>query len=234
MAVIWGFDLSQMSWGAFNHRNMFNPRWHLRKERFIVYQLAMLISLAAECTATYSLSKYEDHQTHIEKASNFTAHVHNNDLIAAEVLTIVFCVFVATLFGADFFFLLFWPKRSYPRWYNITKKILAVGITAGMLAAAIMSNTVITRHSEFITGVSPQIAQDYVNIYFRPPLEYKKWSVNIAYLVLLWIAWVFTLASTVLMFIATDYDERYGPEAMDADLDERRPANEKTARTNAV
>lgn len=100
----------------------------------------MLICLAAECTATYSLSKYEDLQKHVEMTNDHRPHLHNNDIIAAEVLTIVFCVFVATLFGADFFFLLFFPRRTYPKWYNATKKALAVGITLGLFAAAIMSS----------------------------------------------------------------------------------------------
>jgi hypothetical protein len=89
--------------------------------------------------ATYSLSKYEDLQTNIETHSGFTAHLHNNNIIAAEVLTIVFCVFVATLFGADFFFLVFWSRQTYPQWYNTTKKALALGITLGVFAAALMS-----------------------------------------------------------------------------------------------
>jgi len=199
----------------------------LRKERFIVYQLAMLVSLAAECTATYSLSKYEDHQKHIEQLSNFTAQVHNNDIIDAEITTIVFCVLVATIFGADFFFLLFFPKRTYPRWYNITKRALAVLITAGMLAAAITSTAVVKGKSEFITGVSPQIAQEYLSIYSRPPLRYRTWAVNVAYVVLLWIAFVFTLASTVLMFLAVDHEESYGPESLDHDPEDTQPANEK-------
>ncbi|KIJ23560.1 hypothetical protein M422DRAFT_217497 [Sphaerobolus stellatus SS14] len=227
-----------MSWSAFGHKNMFNPRWHLRKERFsksmIFYCLAMLISLAAECTATYSLTKYEHHQTNIERLSNFTAQVHNNNLIDAEITTIVFCVLVATLFGADFFFLLFWPKRTYPRWYNITKKILAVIITAGMLAAAIVSNAVVTKHSETITGVSPETAQGYVDLYFRPPLKYRTWSVNVAYVVLLWIAFAFTAASTVLMFLAVDHEQRYGPESFDHDPEDTRLANEKAARTSGA
>lgn len=99
----------------------------------------MLICLAAECTATYSLSKYEDLQDHVEKYSGHIASLHNNDIIAAECLTIVFCVFVATLFGADFFFLLQFPRRKFPKWYNMARKGLAVGITLGVLAAALMS-----------------------------------------------------------------------------------------------
>jgi hypothetical protein len=99
----------------------------------------MLICLAAECTATYSLSKYEDLQTHVQEA-NGSAQLHNNDIIAAECLTIVFCVLVATLFGAEFFFLLFFPARTYPKWYNATRKGLAVGITLGVFTAALMSS----------------------------------------------------------------------------------------------
>jgi hypothetical protein len=65
--------------------------------------------------------------------------VNNDSLNVAEHLTIVFCVVVATFFGSEFFFLLFWPARTYPRWYNNTRQILAVGITAGVGAAAVMS-----------------------------------------------------------------------------------------------
>jgi len=45
----------------------------------------MLICLAAECTATYSLSKYEDLQDHVE--DRFApAHLYNNDMSAAPSL----------------------------------------------------------------------------------------------------------------------------------------------------
>ncbi|KAF9463464.1 hypothetical protein BDZ94DRAFT_1308769 [Collybia nuda] len=213
MPVIWGFDLSHMSWGAFGHRKMFDRRWHLRRERFIVYQLAMLICLAAECTATYSLAKYQSQQDNIESI-NEDAAVHNNDLIAAQCLTIVFCVFVATLFGADFFFLVFWPSRRYPYWYNVIKKFLAVGITTGVTAAAFMSTIVVASHGARITGVSLEQAEQYERLFFRPPLRYKDWAVNIAYVVLLWIGLVFTFASTVLLFKADKHVERYGAEPM--------------------
>jgi len=233
MTVIWGFDLSEMSWGAFGHRKMFDKRWHLRRERLIIYQLAMLTCLAAECTATYSLSKYEDLQTHVEAYSGFTAHLHNNDIIAAEVLTIVFCVFVATLFGADFFFLVFWPRQTYPRWYNATKKGLAVGITLGVFAAALMSSVVISRHSAFITGVSAVNAQSLVQVFFRPPLKYNTWPTNIAYVVLLWIGLVFTVASTVIMFVAVKHDEHHGT-APSYESSEDVTTKERYARSNAL
>ncbi|KAL0949300.1 hypothetical protein HGRIS_009377 [Hohenbuehelia grisea] len=172
----------------------------------------MLICLAAECTATYSLSKYETQQTNIELDIGHTAQVHNNDIIAAECLTIVFCVFVATLFGADFFFLLFWPRRRYPRWYSSAKKLLAVGITMGVLAAALMSTIIVATRSAFITGVGPDTAQQYANFFYRPPLKYRAWPTNIAHVVLLWLGFLATAASTAVMFIASDHDELHGTE----------------------
>lgn len=99
----------------------------------------MLTGLAAECTATYSLSKYNFHQDHIEEASGGTVSEYNEDLIRSAICTIVFCVFVATLFGADFFFLVFWPRRRYPSWYHHAKKAAAVIITLGVLGSAIAS-----------------------------------------------------------------------------------------------
>ncbi|KAF4623489.1 hypothetical protein D9613_001279 [Agrocybe pediades] len=220
MAIIWGFDLSKMSWGAFGHKKMFDRRWHLRKERFIWYQLAMLIGLAAECTATYSLSKYEDLQGHVEAASlpisPTKAHLYNNDLIDAAICTIVFCVLVATVFGADFFFLLFWPSRRYARWYQTAKKITAVVVTAGVLACAIVSTFVIARRSAFINGVDDQTKQTLTNLYFRPPLVYRHWSRNIAWVVLLWLTFPCTVISTILIFLADKHDREFGPEPRNA------------------
>lgn len=206
MAVIWGFNLSEMSWSAFGHRKMFDKQWYLRRERVVIYQLAMLICLAAECTATYSLSKYETHQTNIEARSGYIAHVHNNSLVASQYLTIIFCISVAVLFGTDFFFLLFWPARTYPRWYNNARQLLAVGITAGVGAATLMSTIVVFTGAEYITGVSADQAQEYRAFLFRPPKVYRAWAVNVAYVVLLWIGFVFTLLSTMLMLMAIMYD----------------------------
>ncbi|KAF8881395.1 hypothetical protein CPB84DRAFT_252186 [Gymnopilus junonius] len=179
----------------------------------------MLIALAAECTATYSLSKYDSLQTNVQKYSTaFSppspsphASLHNNDIIDSAITTIVFCVLVATVFGADFFFLVFWPERMYPGWYNVTKKALAMVITAGVGVAAIISTVVISTRQAFITGVSDDAAAALIRVYFRPPLVYRTWAVNIAWIVLLWVAFAFTVASTLLMFIAAAHDDEFGP-----------------------
>ncbi|BGO95723.1 hypothetical protein NBRC10512_007423 [Rhodotorula toruloides] len=206
---VWGFPLGDLNFQAFSSKKMFDPRWHLRKERFIAYQVAMLVCLAAECTATYSLDKYEDLQKHIE--SRFSpAHLYQNDLIDMEISTIVLCVAVACLFGADFFFLLQFPRRVYPKWYQTTKKVLAVIITLGIFACALGSTIVVARNSAILGHVSPSVARVAVEYYFRPPLRYKDWAVNIAWVVLLWIGWVGCVAATVVMFLAADYDAVHG------------------------
>jgi hypothetical protein len=42
MAVIWGLDLKEMQWGKFKNSYMWNNEYHLRRTKFIVYQLAMI------------------------------------------------------------------------------------------------------------------------------------------------------------------------------------------------
>ncbi|KAF8870837.1 hypothetical protein CPB84DRAFT_1855328 [Gymnopilus junonius] len=218
MTVIWGFNLSEMSWGAFGSKRMFDGRWYMRKERFIVYQLAMLIALAAECTATYSLSKYDSLQTNVQKYSTaFSppspsphASLHNNDIIDSAITTIVFCVLVATVFGADFFFGVL-AGEDVSGWYNVTKKALAMVITAGVGVAAIISTVVISTRQAFITGVSDEAAAALIRVYFRPPLgavpnmggQHRLDRPSL-------VAFAFTVASTLLMFIAAAHDE-FGP-----------------------
>ncbi|POY75549.1 hypothetical protein BMF94_1452 [Rhodotorula taiwanensis] len=208
---IWGFDLGELNFSAFKSSNMFDRRWHLRRERFVAYQAAMLICLAAECTATYSLDKYEDLQTHVE--DRFApAHLYNNDIIDMEISTIVLCVAVACLFGADFFFLLQFPRRRYPLWYQRTKEFFAITITCGVFACALGSTIVIARNSAKIEHVSQAVADAAAAYYYRPPLQYRDWPVNIAYVCLLWPGWLACVVSTILMFKAADWDRLNGTE----------------------
>ncbi|KAH9474288.1 hypothetical protein JR316_0013451 [Psilocybe cubensis] len=199
---------------------MFAEGWYLRKERFVVYQIAMLTGLAAECTATYSLSKYQTlkhnfyvQSTILEPSSSTSAHLDQRSLNSSAISTIVFCVLVATLFGADFFFLVFWPERRYPKWYVRVKEVLAVIITAGVGASAIVSTWVVATHSAVISGVDHDTAASILRVYSRPPIVYRHWAQNIAWVVLLWIAFLSTLASTFLMFITAQHDARLGPES---------------------
>lgn len=147
---------------------MFDRRWPWRRERFISYQLTMVVCLAAQFAAIYSLFKYQDLQTHVQNYSRRcvgaslppmcldiylvsdivfflsslggSALLHNDDIIAAELLTVIACVFVATIFSLDFLFLLFFPRREYPGWYNVARRVCVVVLSLGVLGAAVMSS----------------------------------------------------------------------------------------------
>lgn len=133
-----------MSFSGLSSKSLMSttPYYPYRRSRVISYQVAMLVGLAAECTATYSLDKYEDLQGHIETwfstPSRFV-HVYQNDLIDVQIATIVFCVLTACVFGADFFFLAMFPRQRYPRWYNVARRVAAVVTALGMAAAALAS-----------------------------------------------------------------------------------------------
>ncbi|GAA6009572.1 uncharacterized protein JCM10292_006683 [Rhodotorula paludigena] len=208
---ILGIPLGDLSFSAFSSKKMFDRRWHLRAERFVVYQLAMLICLAAECTATYSYAKYEDLEEHVENAFP-PADLNRTNIMGFHISTIVFCVFVATIFGADFFFLLMFPRHVFPRWYQTTKKALAVFITAGVFACALGATIVIARQSATITGVPQSTIDAATDLYFRPPLEYRSWAVNIAWICLIWPGFIACVASCILMFIADSYDVQHGTD----------------------
>ncbi|BGP58248.1 hypothetical protein JCM8202v2_005909 [Rhodotorula sphaerocarpa] len=185
--VIWGFHLGELSFSAFKSSNMIAAGISGGNVLVIAYQAAMLICLAAECTATYSLSKSdrqinpdEDLQDHVEKRFA-PAHLYNNGIIDMEISTIVLAVSVACLFGADFFFLLQFPRRRYPLWYQRTKEVFAVAITSGIFACALGSTIIVARNSAVIEHVPQQVAEAAATYYFRPPLRYRDWAVNIAF-----------------------------------------------------
>ncbi|KAJ3889423.1 hypothetical protein GG344DRAFT_67146 [Lentinula edodes] len=194
---LWGFDLSEARWSAFKGKNMFDKRWpYLRRERLFAYQLAQTICMGASLSATVSMSRYNRLQTHVQQyaltQTGLRVELHNNDIIAGEILTLTFCSFISTLFGLEFIMLVLWPTRtSYPRSYNYTRMILAVVMTIGLLLAAIVTTIVVFTRSAFIT-------------------EYNTYSANVACACFLWISWVCTVAahypyvdhhSTILLII---------------------------------
>ncbi|KIY64900.1 hypothetical protein CYLTODRAFT_412971 [Cylindrobasidium torrendii FP15055 ss-10] len=187
MPVVLGFELNEMRFSAFSFKSLMSttPYYPWRRSRVIWYQIGMLIGLSAECTATYSLAKYQDLQDHIEGWFP-GAHLYNNDIVDMSIVTIVFGVLTAFLFGADFFFLALFPKRLYPHWYDVFRCSFAVVICAGMFAAALGSTIVVAAHNAKLSGVS---MDDVLKIYPHPTMNYVDWGVNIAWIVQSWIAW---------------------------------------------
>lgn len=56
MAVIWGLDLNEMQWRKFKGSYMWSNQYHLRRSKFIVYQLAMILCVVSESLGTDVLS----------------------------------------------------------------------------------------------------------------------------------------------------------------------------------
>jgi hypothetical protein len=56
MAVIWGLDLREIKWSKFKNSYMWNNEYHLRRTKFIVYQIAMISCVVSESLGTAALS----------------------------------------------------------------------------------------------------------------------------------------------------------------------------------
>jgi hypothetical protein len=80
MAVIWGLDLREIQWSKFKSGYMWNNEYHMRRTKFIIYQLAMILCVVSESLGTVALSDYVDQQKFVAKL-NQNVTVHNNDYI---------------------------------------------------------------------------------------------------------------------------------------------------------
>jgi hypothetical protein len=56
MAVIWGLDLREIQWAKFKNSYMWNNEYHMRRTKFIIYQLAMILCVVSESLGTAALS----------------------------------------------------------------------------------------------------------------------------------------------------------------------------------
>ncbi|KJA19708.1 hypothetical protein HYPSUDRAFT_217455 [Hypholoma sublateritium FD-334 SS-4] len=204
--TFWSDVWAGVTWKALSSKEMFSRKWYLRRERLICYSLASLIGIAGQGAAEFSMFKYEFLQNHIAMFTNNQAKVHNNDIEAAGILSMVFPCLILVMLDMEYFRLLFWPGFRQPSWYITSKKATTVFCTFGMLATVIISTVVIARRSAFITGVDAATVVQLTTLYSRPPLDYKTWPTNIAWVVLLWIAMVPTVGSAVLLLYAPDQE----------------------------
>lgn len=77
-----------------------------------------------------------DQQAFVQNLNNVAA-VYNDDFIGIASYNIFVGIAVATIFGAAFFFDLFWPERHESRSVRLAWKISAVAITVMCIADAI-------------------------------------------------------------------------------------------------
>lgn len=213
MAVIWGLDLHEIHYSKFKSSYMFNRVYHLRRTRMIVYQLAMILCVCSESVGTAALSDYLDQQSMLQ-GQHPGVKIHNNDVIGAFSYNIFVGIAVAWIFGAAFFFDLFWPERHESRSVRLAWKICAVIITVMMLSSALTITVIGAMHEAQITGTTATIAQHlWAETPKKPALKYRTNPKVVASIVLAWPGWVFCVLSTIVMFMSKNHDDHFGAKS---------------------
>ncbi|KAF1986826.1 hypothetical protein K402DRAFT_404134 [Aulographum hederae CBS 113979] len=213
MAVIWGLDLKEIQWGKFKNSNMWNTTYHLRRTKFIVYQLAMIFCVVSESLGTAALSDYLDQQDDVARL-NPNAEVHNNDFVGAFSYNIFVGVYVATIFGAAFFFDLFWPERQESKAVKIAWRVCSVLAVIFVASSAILLTVILFTHHAFITGLAPEEGDrllEETHTTGQSPLSYRTNGRGIASVAFIWPGFLATIGSCILMFYSLAHIDQLGP-----------------------
>jgi uncharacterized membrane protein len=215
MAVIWGLDLRDMHWANFKSSYMFgNKDYHLRRTKFVFYQIAMIFCVVSESVGTAALSDYVKQQSTIESLHS-TAAVHNDDFVGIASYNIFCGIAVATIFGAAFFFDLFFPERFEPKNIRWAWRISAVVVTIMTLADALALTVIVATKKAWISADSADslaIANEKIN----PPMVYRHNPRAVASVVFVWIGLVGCIASTIVLWMYYSYLDQFGPKSRTA------------------
>lgn len=111
---------------------------------------------------------------------------------------------MATIFGAAFFFDLFWPERHESKPVHMAWKISAVVVTIMAFADAIALTVIVATRSAYITGVdAEEITQLLIDA--KPaPLKYRQNGRCVASAVLLWLGFPAVVGRLVTPFAAIE------------------------------
>lgn len=197
MAVIWGLDLHDMQWSKFKSSYMFgNTDYHLRRTKFIIYQCAMIFLVISESLGTDVLSNYIDQQDRLQ--NRFPGlYVFNNDYIGIASYNIFVGILAATIFGAAFFFDLFFPDRYEPRWVqNMWMGFAIFCIVAGLGDALAYTVILSMRGLKFrhFDRKDPSLLDALARDANKTPVLYRKSGRAVASVVFLWVGWVCAVA----------------------------------------
>jgi len=204
--IIFGLDLRAIKPSAFKSKNMFDKRYRYRRERFVYYQLAMILLVVGEILATITLTKYLKLQTSVQQFQSGASYF-NNDIVGVASLTIFAGVYSAIVFGTMFFFLLFWPALPESIIWSRIKAVAAL-FSLITVSAAVLASTIVgaAHHAHLIpspTGSFEELATHFAHP--TPPYRYRDYGLVIGWLVLSWIGWVFTVISTIYVFKASSF-----------------------------
>jgi len=207
--VIWGLNLKEITWSKFGNQNMWSNRYHLRRTKFIIYQLAMIFCVVSESLGTAAMTDYLDQSEYIHQLDN-NALEYNNDYVGIASYNIFAGVFVAFVFGSAFFFDLIWPERHESPGVRLawrTCSILAILFEGG---AAFALTIITARGAASVSGVGTARAIDLLRQAKYSPLVYRENHRAIAAIVFIWPGWLFVTASTVLLWLSMGNEDRHG------------------------
>ncbi|WVQ96897.1 hypothetical protein IAU59_004004 [Kwoniella sp. CBS 9459] len=208
--VIFGLDMAEFKLSKFGNKNMWSRTYHLRRTKFIVFQLAMIFCVVSESLGTDALSRYVDQQKFLEEHAD-GASEYNNDYIGVASYNIFAGIYVATIFGGAFFFDLIWPERHEDRGVRIAWKICSVTTIFVHLASCIAMSVIVAQRAIHIEGISEEEANRLLEQFGRAPNSYKHSARALASVVLAWVGWVFVVASAVVLIRSKIHDEKMGP-----------------------
>ncbi|KAL2826633.1 hypothetical protein BDW59DRAFT_171732 [Aspergillus cavernicola] len=213
MTIIWGLDLHEIHYKKFKSSYMFNRIYHLRRTKMIVYQLAMILCVCSESVGTAAFSDYLDQQSVIQ-GQHPGVKLHNNSFIGAASYNIFVGIAVAFIFGAAFFFDLFWPERHECIHVRVSWKISAVVVTIMMLSSALAMTCVAALNDVTVTGTDPETAEMLrMEATPNPSYNYRHNPKVVASVILAWPGWVFCVVSTIILFKSQQHDDQFGPKS---------------------
>ncbi|KAF2403621.1 hypothetical protein EJ06DRAFT_471809 [Trichodelitschia bisporula] len=225
MTVIWGLDLKEIQWSKFKNSNMWNNMYYRRRTKFGVYQLAMILCVVSESLGTDALSQYLDQKRLVAATlprlpNGEPVREYNRDIVGSFSYNIFAGVFVATIFGAAFFFDLFWPERRESKAVKLAWRICSVLASIFALSSAINLTVILVTRRARLSTPSMEKA-----ITVKPALTYRKNGEAVASVVLIWLGWLATVWATVLMWRCISHIDRYGPFSKHARPMEPKPTD---------
>lgn len=137
------------------------------------------------------LPDYVDQQSDIERLHS-SASVHNDDFVGIASYNIFVGVAVATIFGAAFFFDLFFPERYEPKNIRWAWRISALVVTVMTFADALAFTVIVATGNAWISADSEDAAR-IAREKLSPPLRYRDNGRAIASTVFLWLGLVGTI-----------------------------------------
>ena len=137
--------------------------------------------------------------------------MHNNNFIGIAAYNIFVGIFVATVFGAAFFFDLFWPERHESGAVKTAWRACSVLACALTLSCALAYTYLVAAKSAYVTGVDPGTAERALREYGGSPMRYASNGRAIASVVFLWPGTIFTFLSAALLWHSLAHIDQFGP-----------------------